>query len=134
MSTELTMLTWSAVLALLIPLPYVVGAIMEFGLPRLAGNRDSLPNLEGFVGRGRRAHANLLESLAPFAALVLVAHLIGASNATTALGAQLFFWGRVGHAIVYYIGIPWVRTGMFAVSIVGCFMILREILAHTPAG
>ena len=55
------------------------------------------------TGRTRRAWRgassaptlNLLETLGPFAALVLVVLYTGNGNANTALGAQLDFWGRV---------------------------------------
>ena len=63
-----------------------------------------------------------------FAALVLVAQVAGKTNATTALGAQLFFWGRVFYAPVYWIGVPWLRTGVWAVSLVGLVMILAQLV------
>jgi uncharacterized MAPEG superfamily protein len=45
----------------------------------------------------------------------------------TALGATLFFWGRVAHAIVYLAGIPWVRTAAWAVSFVGIVMVASQL-------
>ena len=62
-----------------------------------------------------------------FAALVLVAQVAGKTNEMTALGAQLFFWSRVAYAIVYILGLPWVRTLTWAVSIVGLVMIFKEL-------
>ncbi len=70
----------------------------------------------------------MLENLPVFAALVLVANVSGAANETTALGATIFFWGRVAHAAVSIAGVPWVRTAAFAVSLAGLLMILSEIL------
>ena len=46
--------------------------------------------LPGWAERAKRAHINMAENLAPFAALVLVAHVTGAANATTAMGAAIF--------------------------------------------
>jgi hypothetical protein len=46
----------------------------------------------------------MLESLIIFAALVLVAQVAGKTNVVTALGAQLFFWGRLAYAPAYVIG------------------------------
>ena len=43
------------------------------------------------------------------------------------LGAQLFFWGRVAHAVVYIAGVPYVRTLVFGASIVGLFQILSQL-------
>ena len=63
-----------------------------------------------------------------FAILILVAHVTGQNNAMTLLGAQLFFWGRVAHAIVYLIGIPWLRTAVWAVSFAGILLVLFQLI------
>ena len=110
MTPDLNMLVWAAALALVQMLVAVVGAQLQVGLPTLAGNREAMPELTGWAGRARRAHFNLLESLVVFAIVVLVAHVAGRANETTALGADLFLWGRVAYAIVYIVGIPWLRT------------------------
>lgn len=128
MSTDLTMLTWSAVLCVVLALPYTFGLIGQLGLPRMAGNREDIPAAEGWIGRAKRAHWNMVENLAPFAALVLVAHVAGKAGADTALGAHLFFWGRLAHAAVYIAGVAWVRTAAFGVSLVGMAIILVAIL------
>jgi len=70
----------------------------------------------------------MLESLIFFAALVLVAQAAGKTSAATALGAQLFFWGRLAYAPVYVIGIPWLRTGLWVVSFAGLLQILLQLL------
>jgi uncharacterized MAPEG superfamily protein len=120
---DLQMLVWSAALALVQMLVAVAGAQAQLGLPMLAGNRDNLPLVVGWAGRARRAHINMLESLVLFAIVVLVAHVTGAANDRSALGAQLFFGGRVAYAIVYVAGIPWLRTLVWAVSVVGLVLI-----------
>jgi hypothetical protein len=61
----------------------------------------------------------MLENLVLFAALVLIAVIAGKTNSNTLLGAQIFLWARVAYAVVYLIGIPWLRTGVWTVSIVG---------------
>lgn len=128
MPIELKLLVWSCALALVQMVVAAAGAQLQVGLPVLAGNRENLPELKGFAGRAVRAHRNMLESLVLFAALVLVAQVAGKTNATTALGAQLFFWGRVFYAPVYWIGVPWLRTGVWAVSLVGLVMILAQLV------
>jgi len=42
--------------------------------------------------------------------------------------AALFFWGRVVFAPTYWLGVPWVRTLAWFVSIAGILMILWELL------
>ena len=128
MTIDLQMLVWSAALALVQMFVAVIGAQTQIGLPVLAGNRDDLPRVTGWAGRAQRAHLNLLESLAIFAIVVLVANAAGRANATTALGAQLFFWGRLAYAIVYLIGVPWVRTLVWGVSVAGFVLVFSQLL------
>ena len=127
MSTELTLLVWSAVLALAQMLVAVAGAHAQVGLPRLAGNRESMPALSGWAGRAQRAHLNMIESLVVFAIAVLAAEVADRTNETTALGATLFFWGRVAYAIVYVAGIPWLRTLVWAVATAGIVLVLSQL-------
>ena len=106
----------------------VSGATLQVGLPMLAGNREAVPAFGGWVGRAQRAHRNMLESLVLFAALVLLAVVTGKTNSTTLLGAQLFFWARLGYAFVYIAGIPWLRTAVWFVSVVGLILIFVQVL------
>ena len=126
MKPELTLLTCAVVLALAQAVVAVLGAIMQVGLPKLAGNREGLPEITGWAGRPARAHRNMLENLVLFAALVLVAVAAGRTNAMTLLGAQIFVWARLAYAAVYILGIPWLRTGVWAVSVVGLAMIFLQ--------
>src|SRR5512143_1745265 len=81
MTTDLWMLTWCAVLALVAPFVYVVGRVLTPGNAAWAvGNRDEPFPEPIWVRRGVRAHANLIENLAPFAVVVLVAHLAAKAN------------------------------------------------------
>ena len=127
MKPELMLLLWAVALTVVQMLIAVSGATLQVGLPKLASNRDNLPPLTGWVGRADRAHSNMLESLALFAALVLMAVVSSKTNQTTLLGAQLFFWARVAYAVVYLIGIPWLRTGVWLVSIVGLLLIFLQL-------
>ena len=130
MTPELTYLVYSAALTFVVMLIAVMGATAQCGLPKLAGNREGgLPEMTGWGGRAARAHRNMLESLILFAVLVLVAHIAGVRNATTLLGAQLFFWGRVAHAVFYIAGIPWLRTAAWGVSVVGLVLIFLQLVA-----
>ena len=96
----------------------------------LVGPRDDLPaaGLTPFHGRARRAQYNMIEAMCMFAPLVLIAAVTDSFSSLTALGAALFFWGRVVFAPSYWFGVPWVRTLTWAVSVVGILMILWELL------
>ena len=128
MTPELKLLVWSTALAVAQMLLALFAAISQVGLVPLVGNREALPTLEGWTGRAQRAYRNMLESLIFFAALILVAQIAGKTSATTAFGAQLFFWARLAYAPVYVIGIPWLRTAIWGVSFVGLVQILLQLL------
>ena len=128
MKPELMWLLWAVALTFAQVLVAVTGATLQVGLPTLAGNREGLAPFTGWVGRAYRAHHNMLESLVLFAALVLIAVATNKTNATTLLGAQLFFWGRLAYAAVYLAGIPWLRTGVWFVSVVGLILIFLQLV------
>jgi len=129
MTPEIIFLLWSAALTLLLAVVAVSACVLEVGLPRIVGNRENMPELPGWTGRAVRAHRNMLENLVLFAIVVFAARLTNVSNAVTLLGAQLFFFGRVAHAIVYILGIPWLRTLAWLVSVVGIAMIFWQVVA-----
>ena len=128
MTADLQLLVWSAALALVQMVIAAIGAQGQVGLPALAGNREDLPPLTGWAGRARRAHLNMLENLVVFAIVVLVAHVAGKANATTALGAALFFWARLAYAAIYVAGVPWLRTAAWAVALAGILLVFSQLL------
>jgi uncharacterized MAPEG superfamily protein len=129
MTPELMYLLWSVALTVVLVVVATLGAIQQVGLPKLAGNRENMPELQGWAGRAERAHRNMLESLVLFAILVLAARALNVSNNLTVLGAQLFFWGRLAHAALYIAGIAWLRTAAWAVSVVGLLLIFLQLIA-----
>jgi uncharacterized MAPEG superfamily protein len=128
MKPELMLLVWAVLLAFAQMLVAVGGATLQVGLPALAGNREGLAPCTGWPGRAARAHHNMLESLVLFAALVLVAVVAGKTNSTTLLGAQLFVWARLAYAVIYVAGIPWLRTAVWLVSVVGLALIFFQLV------
>lgn len=128
MKPELTWLLWSVVLAFVQVLVAVQGAMMQVGLPALAGNREGMPEITGWAGRAARAQRNMVENLLLFAVLVLIAVAADRTNAATLLGAQLFFWARLVYAGVYIAGIPWLRTGVWTVSVIGMIVIALQLI------
>lgn len=129
MTTELQMLVLSSLLSIALALPPLVALILKQGLRYAAGNRDEGLARPAWGDRAERAQWNLLANLPAFAALVLVATAIGVSNDATASGAKLFFWARVAHAVIYTVGIPYLRALAFGASLGGLFDIAREVLA-----
>lgn len=128
MSVELTMLLYSAGLFLLIILAQAGLAIQQNGLMAQAGSRDSLPEPTVLRARMQRLTANMQENLVLFAAVVLVATAGGATNEATALAATIFFYARVGHAIIYTAGWPMIRPLFYFAGLYGVVRIGIECL------
>ena len=128
MAIELQLLVWSVGLAVIQIVVAVIGAGLWLDLDTLVGNREYVPAVPGWAGRAERAASNMIQNLVLFAPLVLVAHVTGRTNATTALGAELFFFARLAYAFVYAIGIPYLRTLVWLVSVIGLVLIFTQLL------
>ncbi len=126
---EFRMLAYSAFLCLVLWIPYILAEIQVRGVSSAVGyptgKYDDLPD---WAQRTQRAHMNMVENLAPFAALVLLAHNAGHANDVTVFGAALLFWERLVHAIVHIAGIPWARTLAFTVAWIGNLIIFWEVV------
>ena len=116
MTTDLYTLAWVAGLTLLLWIPYILARLTTAGLtPALTYAADKEP-LPAWAERAKKAHYNAIENLAPFAALVIVAHLASAAGPLTATACIIYFWARVAHYLAYISAIPYLRTLTFAVS------------------
>ena len=129
MTVELTMLIFSVCLLMLIILIQASAGILANGLMAQAGSRDELPEKAVFHARVTRLRDNMMENLLCFAAVVLVARTIGISNDMTVLGAQLFFYARLAHAVIYLAGWPLIRPVPFAIAWAGVIMIMIQLFA-----
>ncbi len=65
MKPELTLLTCAVVLTLVQAVIAVTGAMLQVGLPALAGNREGMAEITGWGGRGRLTGSALLRGGAP---------------------------------------------------------------------
>lgn len=127
MSIELKMLLYAAIL-LIIQLVLQAGAgILKNGLGYALSPRDDYTNDEGISGRVERAFYNMLETFPVFAALALMVQITESWTSLTAMGAQLYFWGRVFYVPAYVAGIPFVRTFIWFASLAGICMIAWEL-------
>lgn len=128
MPVELTLLGWSIVLGLVYVVFALILATPQRGLAWHTSNREGEPKpLTGMAARAHRASRNFLETFAFFAAAVLAVVVAQRSTASTILGAQLYFWARVVYLPVYTIGIPYLRTLVWTVSVVGIVLVLSAL-------
>jgi uncharacterized MAPEG superfamily protein len=113
MSTELTYLTWVTALTAMMWIPYILNAVMVRGIIDAVGYPENPAPLAPWAAKMKAAHANAVENLAVFAALVLIASVAGVSNEMTVTACHVYFWARVVHLAAYTFAIPWVRTLAF---------------------
>jgi uncharacterized MAPEG superfamily protein len=129
-SIELQYLCWSVILGLVQLMLATTMATRELGTKWNASPRDEPTKPVSVVtGRMLRAFANFKETFVFFAVAVLAVTVLGRHNATSALGAQLYFWARLVYVPVYAAGIPVLRTLIWLVSLAGIVMLLVAALA-----
>ena len=128
MTTECEMLIRVTALTILLWIPYILAHIMNVGLlPALTYKGDGTP-LPAWAARAKKAHANAVENLVPFAVLILVANQLDISNTATTTAAVAYFWLRVAHFITYTANVPFGRTLTFAGAWGAQLCILFQIL------
>ncbi len=98
MTPELTWLTLTALLAASLWIPFIIGVNTEQADYSDFTRPPDHTQMRPWVHRAFRAHQNLLETLIPFAAVVLIAHVAGVSGTVTVWATIAFFWLRVLHA------------------------------------
>jgi len=128
MIVELRMLVYSAALLFVLVFIQAQAGISAQGFSEMAGNRDGMAPPTGFAGRARRTVDNHIEGMAIFAPLILAAILGHRINHWTAIGTQFYFYGRLVHAPVYLLGLPWIRSLAFMVCVAGmAFIFLSDV-------
>ena len=129
MKSELMYLVWVTTLTALIWIPYIVDRIAVWGLMQAVGYPENPKPQSAWAKRMMAAHANAVENLVVFAALVLAAHATGIGNAATAMACLVYFWARLVHLFAYTFRIPWVRTLAFAVGFAAQMVLAWQFLA-----
>ena len=130
MSVELKYLALTALLTAALWIPYIVGQVMTNGFLSGENYVDPTPRpVPLWAQRANRAHLNAVEAFAPFAALVLIAHVAGKESAMTGFWTIAFFWLRLIHAGVYWLAVPFVRTLVFTLGFVAVCGLAWSVLS-----
>lgn len=128
MALELQILGWAIALGLVHIGVAAAFATWQRGLRWNAGNRDAeAPPLTGAAIRTAAASRNFIETFPFFAVAVLAVVFAERTDAATALGAQVYFWARVAYLPVYAIGIPYLRSAIWVVSLWGLLQVLKPL-------
>ena len=67
----------------------------------------------------------MIENLPAFATLVIIAQL---TETSVSGAAALVFWARVVHAVVFILGIPYIRTLAFVASWIAMLSIFFSVI------
>lgn len=129
MPVELKMLAWSILLGLAYVLTAGALVTAKRGMKWNAGNRDApVEPLTGPPARAQRASANFLETFPFFAVAALAVVALDRGTPHTALAAELYFWARLAYLPVYIVGIPYLRTAIWVVSLWAILQLVWALL------
>lgn len=103
-----------------------VGKTATAGPAWNVGNRDTEPAFPAWVQRTGRALANHKENFPLFLAAVVVAHLAGAADRTTAIASVVYVVARALHGILYVAGITGLRTIAYLTGVAAALVILSR--------
>ena len=126
---ELFWLTLTIIMTAVFWVPYGINRSAVRGLSRALGNPqpDDKPH-DAWADRAMRAHHNAVENLVLFAPLVIIASTTQSNPGLVAVLAQIYFWARAAHYVVYVIGIPVLRTVVFAIGWAAMLLVALAIL------
>lgn len=129
MTTELTLLAWTLVLALVQIMLVANLRTAETGIQYNASARDGeAPPPRPVTARLQRAQANLFETLPLFIGAVLIAHVSGSEGDLTLWGCWMYLIARIVYIPLYAAGIPYLRSLVWLVSLAGLVMVLAAVL------
>ena len=133
MTVELSYLVASIAIFFVMIMTQGLLSDINHGVKYALGARDDSVDKTLIEQRAQRANQNMIEGLIMFIPLVLVAVITERTNGMTALGAAMFFWGRLAYAPLYWFGVPWLRSGAWFIGIIGLILIFLQILPFTGA-
>lgn len=116
MSSELSILALFGVFSILTIVLQVLMAIPQLGLGYLASARDEQHILTGKAARANRCLTNTVIAMVLFAPAILLLDAKSAFTASTLLAAQIFLVARIVYLPLYILGVPWLRTGVWALG------------------
>ncbi|MBC6403338.1 MAG: MAPEG family protein [Hyphomonadaceae bacterium] len=128
MPVEMSYLVASSALFAVMILVQALFRISSNSVGFLLGPRDGMKDKTPQCERARRANNNMIEAMIMFIPLIVAAAYLDRFNSVTALGATMFFWGRVAFAPLYWFGVPVLRTVAWTVAVLGLALIFSQLV------
>jgi uncharacterized MAPEG superfamily protein len=102
---------------------------IELPFGYLFTSRDKPAAASGLLfGRATRALANYVENFTPFVAVALGLIVTERTGGSGAIGATIWILARIVYIPIYLFGVVYVRTAVWAISIVGLLMMLGRLV------
>ena len=125
MNAPAALLAFSVILLLVHIFLQAFFATRELGTQWNMGARDGSDRAKSlFAGRATRASANFRETYPAFLALMLLSEFLPVNVMMTVVGGTLWAIARVFYLPLYLFGVPYIRTVVWLVSIVGLGIML----------
>ena len=128
MTHELTMVVYTAIILLVVIVADVLVGLKNNGLVWGSSARDVAAKPSLLHGRTSRTVRNHIEALCMFVPVVLVLNAAGISNDATIMWTSVFVGARVAYAIIYWLGLPWIRTLVWAAGLIATIMLFIQAL------
>ena len=131
MTTELHVLAWGCILALVHIFAAIRVKTAQYGTKWNMGPRDEAldPPAKPVVGRLDRAQRNFFETFPLYAAAALIVTVAHLHTRWTAIGALLWLGARIVYLPLYALGVPMLRSVAFIVGLAGILIVLEPALA-----
>ena len=127
MSQELLYLFGSVIILLVLIVAQAANTVINNGIGYGVGPRDEPAETNAFGGRAKRAVANHIEGLALFGFAILIVEVSGLNSNLSTMGAALYFWARLAYGPIYLLGVPWIRTIVWTVGLIGTLIVYYVI-------
>lgn len=115
LSFELRWMIYTALLSLLIWVPYVLAEMQRIGVLKAITYPDQR-DMPLWAERLKKAHYNLLENLVPLAIAVIAGEFVGLHTPTTRALVVIFFLARLAHPFAQMTRIPGGRSALFGIG------------------
>jgi len=129
MTTELTVLAWGCVLALVHVFAAIRAKTRQYGTRwNMSARDEEQAPLNPVAGRLARAQANFFETFPVMIAAVLIVTAAQLQSQWTALGAWLWLGARIVYLPLYGFGVPVARSLAWTASLIGLILVLTPAL------
>ncbi|NNE58442.1 MAG: hypothetical protein HKN36_10060 [Hellea sp.] len=133
MNILLCAIVWSVAILFVLIAVQATSGISNNGMKWGFGARDSSKDDTMFQARTKRTVANHIEGMLLFVPLALVAYALKLDGDMIVKGAWLYLIARALYPLTYWTGLPYARTLVWFVSIVGTAMIFFQIVTSGTA-